>query len=59
MKGMEGASEEMARDQEWLEKVLDVPFCFCMVCRHQPSFGPCTVCRCGNKGNLPKVEEKA
>jgi hypothetical protein len=46
-KGLEQMSQ--AESMAWLMQVLgDMPYCFCKVCYHQPSYGHCDKCRCGN-----------
>jgi hypothetical protein len=42
------AKKAMSDEEFW--KVLgEMPYCFCLECKHQESYGPCAKCRCGNK----------
>jgi hypothetical protein len=56
----EGAAvvEEAPRmTEEELWRILDeVPYCFCLKCKHQKEYGPCDQCWCKN-ASASKTQE--
>jgi hypothetical protein len=40
-----------------LERLFDIPFCFCLECRHDPKYGYCRHCRCHNHQAPPDPDQ--
>jgi hypothetical protein len=41
------------------DTALNVPFCFCTVCNHDPKYGYCWFCRCQNHVEVqPELDEE-